>query len=510
MEFPLGCTATSGLTLIRCVGSTGHITALKCPSGFAEEGVLGIVYPSLPLNGRAIYSCHIGTDHFDSNDPGCEGQLSLGLLGYLAGTCLSPSAPTSAPSSYPDGRRRYLVLGSWYNSASNEYLDIGLAAGHNAVRLTADWGNMEQTPGNIEWSWLDDRVAYVLSKGVPLIFNIWLRRNDPDTVVPLSGMAVNSHGVPSPNPNGRSISFANATSMASGMTFVSAVVRRYSERAGSAVLLFAVTFSGYSESEYWPGDGAGGYYDYSTAALLGYRLWLQQKYGTVEALNRAWPLHNFPSFDSVQPPTSDSTGQQYFLDWYLYREATLSHGIRSAVEAVKQSCVGHACRVGLQWGSIYDSVVRLRGLINFPTLVNGAEAIWVDDAPFYPHAYSMDILRSNLAPNVWIANEIDGPDVGDDNAYYQLASESFAHGCVLVSVANWNVAALRARTGLFQRIARDFLNDSIPLFNAVAVMTVSALAVFNNGTAMSGYLNEYNKLSNAGSSDVRVNWKLDL
>jgi len=61
-------------------------TGYHYPGSFhAESTVLGSVYEA--PNGAAtqpLYSCKLGSvDFFDSNDPACEGQLTLGLVGYV-------------------------------------------------------------------------------------------------------------------------------------------------------------------------------------------------------------------------------------------------------------------------------------------------------------------------------------------------------------------------------------------------------------------------------------------
>ena len=107
--------------------------------------------------------------------------LAASTVAGVAGAVAELRATTgTAPVSPP----RYLVLGTWYGKATPAFVDAGKAAGFNAVRVTANWGNMETTPGVIDWSVLDNQTAYVhdIAK-LPLIFNIWCQRFRPDTVV---------------------------------------------------------------------------------------------------------------------------------------------------------------------------------------------------------------------------------------------------------------------------------------------------------------------------------------
>jgi len=197
------------------------------------------------------------------------------------------------------------------------------------------------------------------------------------------------------------------------------------------------------------------------------------------------------------------------LDWYRYRSQTLSSFIQLSQSTIYninsnlQSCA--------QWGSIYDTAVRRRGTILFPQLIslNQSQVIWIDDAPTYPHNFGMDYLRSNLPNQCWLANEIDSPTISDDLTYYTLAQQSYDHGASVISVANWDINTLQQRITLFQNISKDFLNDPVSNKTIINTMNISALKVFNLGSAMS-YVDMYNQLSNQGKDWVKVVLQDDL
>lgn len=273
-EGPLGCLAPNSapgriVQLKRCISSTGdHMstTGSTCPTGYSLDTILGNLYSTIPVGGYALYGCIAGSDHFDSISATCEDAKASGIiLGYLENTksCTSVPAPVvPAPTPYTpspvspapiSSKKRYLVLGTWYRQAGldfNNFVDAGGQAGFNSIRITADWGQMQLQPGVIDWSVLDAYSAYVIEqKNLPVIYNLWLRRNDPDEVVPLSGMALDKDGNPSPNPNGRSISLFCNASLDASAAFISAVVERYSKRYPGKILAYSTAFSAYSETE---------------------------------------------------------------------------------------------------------------------------------------------------------------------------------------------------------------------------------------------------------------------
>merc|ERR1719198_1385696 len=115
----------------------------------------------------------------------------------------------------------------------------------------------------------------------------------------------------------------------------------------------------------------------------------------------------------------------------------------------------------------------------------------------------MDYLRSNVGPGIMLGNEIDGPNSGTADVYFQLASESFAHGAHVVSVANWDTASLTSRASLFKRIRDELLSQPVVVPTPGDSMSVSALAVFNAGNAQV-YLQQYLQLSQQGALPIDV------
>ena len=178
------------------------------------------------------------------------------FLGVGTGEQRAFASKSDDESSIAPPPQRYMVLGTWGHgagSATPAFVDAGVAAGFNAVRVTANWGYMEQTPGVIDWKQLDNQTAYIHDVAkLPLSFNIWCQRYHPDDVVPRSGMAEDQTGAGGVSNGTWSISFANEAALASAMRFVTAVVKRYGQRYPDT-LVFSVVFDGYSETEFFPG-----------------------------------------------------------------------------------------------------------------------------------------------------------------------------------------------------------------------------------------------------------------
>jgi hypothetical protein len=292
-------------------------------------------------------------------------RLALALLLALASS-LTAAVPHAAAAA--EGKR-YMLLGTWSGGATKAFVDAGVAAGFNSVRVTADWGAMEKTPGVIDWSVLDNQTSYVHDVAkLPLVFNIWCRRSGPDAVVPLAGLALDQFGNGSTNRGSTwSVSFANEAAVSAALAFAKAVVARYSAKYPST-LVYYVCFDGYSETEYFPGEPDGGFFDFSQQVKTQFSQFLQAKYGTVAALNAAWGS-SYSSVAAATPPTDNLPAGQRYIDWYLLREMLLGQVIRRVRDTIHSVAPG--LKAAVQWGSVYDGAIRLRGLINFPCLATG-------------------------------------------------------------------------------------------------------------------------------------------
>lgn len=210
--------------------------------------------------------------------------------------------------------------------------------------------------------------------------------------------------------------------------------------------------------------------------------------------------------ETFQATISNYFCLNFISERYLFRQDGLGSAIARMATTIRAALSSSAGTVNaltaVQWGSVYDSVVRIRGTINFSHLAKAGniDIVWVDDAPSYPHTFAMDYLRSNLPTNTWLANEIDNPRIADDETYYNMAKDSYDHGCAIISVANWDLDSLVNRTStLFQRIAADFLSQPVASKAVSATLQVSSIDIFNQGKVPDPLIEQHNTLSSGGN-----------
>lgn len=418
------------------------------------------------------------------------------------------------------GDTRQLMFNKWNfgPTALDEYkgyVDEVANSGFTSMKVHVPWAKVVSRTGAVDYTLFDQQVDYVISKGLRCAIGIDLLRNftdGQDTILSPDVVMLDPQGRPSIQPANQNLSqfaVASQTAVARAADFVSAVADRYHQRAGDAVLFYETTLSQYAESEYWNGVWdptlnafVAGHYDYSSIAVSRFRSWLETRYGSIASLNQAWGTA-YSSLDQIPAPTG-FTGTPG-IDWYVFRHTMLANALSTFADSVHG--VSEGLRHSLRFGSTYDTVTPWRGTILFPGLAARSDVVHVDDAPGYNHAFAMDLLGSSLPMKVWTGNELDGPTSADDATYLQQATESFRHGATVVNVANWDLASLTARRGLFQSIAALLDSEPIPLDRQLQV-PVSATTVLESGSQADQQL--YNQLSTDGAKRIRVPLADDL
>jgi beta-galactosidase len=158
------------------------------------------------------------------------------------------------------------------------------------------WSRMEPEPGRFEWQWLDDAIEVLAGEGLGIILGTptatppkWLVDRMPDMLAVDRGGQVRNFG------SRRHYCFSHEGYRQEAARITRAMAERYGHHP-------AVTA--------WQTDNEYGCHDtvmsFSSAARDRFRLWLAERYGSVEALNQAWGnvfwSMEYRSFDQIELP----------------------------------------------------------------------------------------------------------------------------------------------------------------------------------------------------------------
>ncbi len=432
----------------------------------------------------------------------------------LTGT--TNEAQTEAVTEAPAGNdtERFFIFRIWNFTERNfntfkSIVDSVAKTGFNAIKIHIPWHRVEATAGVYDFSVFDKMFDYVINaKGLKAAVSVDLCRKSEGNFIPDEDLQKDSNGVitkDGPYYGRSAISFCSEYAVGKAVEFYEKTVRHYDGLYGDKILLYLPAFSQYCETEYW----CAAEYDYSDKAVSAFRTELFEKY-TLEELNKL-AKKNYSSFDEIQPPSCNSTDGLGKL-WYKFREGRLKAVIDRLAAAQKAACPG--TKIAIQLGSVFDNAILMRATVNFVSLCENADVIWVDDAPIYDHAFSMDYARVLIDQGKEIAQEIDGPlqNGASSGNYLSQGLISFERGAKYLSIANWGIDDnYYAYEDVWKQIIGTWLSDDPPAVldrTGEPTLTVPLSKVFKSKGTQT-YQSKYQKLMKTNKS-VKIIIENDL
>jgi beta-galactosidase len=187
---------------------------------------------------------------------------------------------------------------SWWAEDATRMREVGISV----VRVAEfAWSRIEPEPGRFDWAWLDRAVEVLHAQGLKIVMGTptatppkWLVNAHPDILPVGADGQVRGFG------SRRHYCFSSPTYRVQSQRITRAIGERYGRHPAVVA---------------WQTDNEYGCHDtvlsYSAAAKLGFRRWLQARYGHIAALNEAWGTvfwsQEYRNFDEIDLPTGTVT-----------------------------------------------------------------------------------------------------------------------------------------------------------------------------------------------------------
>ncbi|PKO22817.1 MAG: beta-galactosidase [Chloroflexi bacterium HGW-Chloroflexi-1] len=189
------------------------------------------------------------------------------------------------------------------------------AAGLSVVRIGEfAWAKMEPTEGRYDWRWLDEALEALAAEGLQVVLGTptstppaWLIQKHPDI------LPVDAQGRRRNFGSRRHYCSNNATYHEYTRRIVTALAHRYGNHP--AVIGWQL------DNEFGCHDTARCYCENCAAA---FRVWLKDKYSSLDALNAAWGAvfwsQSYTDWAQISPPnlTVTEANSSHVLDWYRF------------------------------------------------------------------------------------------------------------------------------------------------------------------------------------------------
>ncbi|GAB7535545.1 beta-galactosidase [Burkholderia sp. 3C] len=206
------------------------------------------------------------------------------------------------------------------------------ALGIEQVRIAEfAWSRIEPSPGEFDWGWLDRAIDTLGAAGLQVVMCTptatppkWLIDRHPEI------LPVGADGRRRAFGSRRHYDFSSPDYFEASRRICEAVAQRYGQHPAVA---------------YWQTDNEYGCHhtvlSYSPAAVARFRLWLRERYGSVDALNQAWGTvfwsMEYRSFDEIDAPVGTVTEAQpsHRLDYRRFASDEVRRYNRMQVDIIR-------------------------------------------------------------------------------------------------------------------------------------------------------------------------------
>lgn len=342
---------------------------------------------------------------------------------------------------------------AWWDSDAARMAEIGI----RYVRMGEfAWSKLEPRPDDLQFGWIIRAMDVLDRHGLKVVLGT-------PTATPPRWIVDKHKDMLAVGPDGQQKGFGSRRHYDFSHTGYRQESRRITQLLADALGQHPALAAWQTDNEYGCHDTT---YSYSSAALAGFRLWLEARYGTIDALNIAWGnvfwSMAYNNFDQIELPNLLVTeaAPAHEMDFRRYSSdqvAAFNAAQYTILKAVRPDLpILHNFMGGVTDFDHYEVAKTLDGASwdAYPLgfLVQGGETAEIkrqymrQGEPDY-QAFHHDLYRSVGRGRWWVMEQQPGPvnwaDFNPDplpGMARLWAWEAFAHGAEVVSYFRWRQA----------------------------------------------------------------------
>ncbi len=318
------------------------------------------------------------------------------------------------------------------------------------------WALIEPQPGQFDWGWMDEAIDILGRAGLKVILGTptaappkWLIDRHPDI------LAVGPDGHTRRFGARRHYCFSSRT---------------YFQEAGRITRAFVERYGAHPFVKAWQTDNEYGdhdtIYSYSQEAHRAFRLWLAERYGSIDAMNEAWGTRfwsmRYRSFEEVDVPLQvvEEPSPTHLVDFVRFSSDQVVRFNRQQVEIIRAGSPGRPITHNFMSHNIdFDhfklsadldvaswDVYPMGGLINGRLSAEEKERL-LRTGDLDQVAFNHDLYRATGRGRVWVMEQQPGPV--NWAAHNQSPADgmvrlwtwlAYAHGVDMVAYFRWRQA----------------------------------------------------------------------
>lgn len=337
----------------------------------------------------------------------------------------------------------------WDRELWDKDADLMRQTGVKLVRLAEfAWCRLEPRDGEFDFAWLDEAISVFVTRGIEVVLctptscpPLWLYEKHPDIV------HVEKDGTPT------------RLGVRSHRCVTNPVFLAYADRVTQAM---AEHYAHEPAVTGWQIDNElEAYFCYCEHCIEKYRHWLREKYGTLDALNRAYGnvvwSGEYSSWTQIQPPYGSLPhawqNPAYMLDFYRFCSDNVIDFSNRQAQLLRRYCPGRPITTNVWLCEHMPDFYKQFGELDFISYDNyPATRLPEDPEACYSHAFHLDLMRGVKRKPFWIMEQLSGgkgcwmpmekPPLPGMIKGYTL--QAFAHGADTVVHFRWRTANIGA------------------------------------------------------------------
>lgn len=337
----------------------------------------------------------------------------------------------------------------WDRELWEQDADLMKRTGVKIVRLAEfAWCKMEPSEGQFDFTWLDDAIKIFSSREIDIVLctptncpPLWLYENYPDAIqtgrdgnkIPIGVRGHRCYNSPS------------------FLKYAKRIIDKITEHYADEKSIIAWQIDNELESNFC----------FCEYCVEEFHVWLQKKYGTLDALNQAYGNNvwsgEYSSWKQIQPPYGSIPhawrNPSFMLDFNRYASDNMIKFVKMQSEIIRKNCPKVPITTNTWLCENMPDFYRAFAELDFVSYDNyPTTKIPESKEEYYSHAFHLDLMRGIKQKNFWIMEQLSGglgcwmpmSYTPRPNMIKGYSLQALAHGADTVLHFRWRTAATGA------------------------------------------------------------------